>query len=263
MSQDEPVDIHEGAETKSAPPAPSLSEWDLYINHPPPEPLTMEARGDDGPVDAPAESVTAPEFPPDDDLLFLPSDGEILKPVDQKLENIGKQLGELRKEFQYKIKNDAQKDRIIDSLHQELQLYKSNHLKKYLLPTIMDIIQFIDGLRKLIQYLTSDRPEESDAQKNMKLIKLLKSVPSDLEDICLKQGILPFKCSESAFNPSRQRILKKIVMEDAEKDKTVAESLRPGYLWDGEVIRPELVSVYIYKAPESGIETGNADDETA
>lgn len=263
MSQDEPVEFGAGSEAKNVPPASSVTEWDHYINHPPPEPLSMEAGFEDAPADAAPETLTGPGPPQDDDFLFLPSSEKILKPVDLKLEDIGKQLAELRKEFQYKIKNDAQKDKVIDSLHRELQLYKSNHLKKYLLPTIMDVIQFIDGLRKLIQYLTFDRPEESDSQKNMKLIKLLKSIPSDLEDICSKQGILPFKCSDTTFNPSRQRILKKIFMKDAEKDKTVAESLRPGYLWDGEVIRPELVSLYIYKAPEGGIETGNADDETA
>ena len=88
----------------------------------------------------------------------------------------------------------------------------------------MDIIQFIDGVRKLIQYLTLDRPDESESQRIMKLTKVLKSIPSDLEDICSKQGISPFKCSETAFNPGRQRILRKIFMATAEQDKTVAEA---------------------------------------
>ena len=215
--------------------------------------------GDDA-ADAIPDTMVEAELQYDADAFLLASEADIIKPVDLKLDGIGKQLAELRKDFQFKIKNDAQKDKVIDSLHQELQLYKSNHLKKYLLPTIMDIIQFIDGLRKLIKYLAIDRPEENDSQRILKLTKLLKSIPSDLEDICSKQGISPFKCSEAAFNPGRQRILKKIFMEDAEKDKTVAESLRPGYVWDGEVIRPELVSVYLYKVPEDGIETGNADE---
>lgn len=263
MSQDDPVEVNEKSELKNVPPTQPVTEWDRYINHPPAEPLSVQPSSDNSSADVLPETIITAELQQDEDYLFLPSSQEIIKPIDRKLDSIGKQLAELRKEFQYKIKNDAQKDRIIDNLHQELQLYKSNHLKKYLLPIIMDIIQFIDGLRKLIQYLALDRSDGNDAQKSIKLFKLLKSIPSDLEDICSKQGISPFKCNERFFDPSRQRILKTISMENPEKDKTVAESLRPGYVWDGELIRPELVSVYIYKVPEDGIEMGNADDETA
>ena len=254
------METSDGPEAENTPPGRSITEWDHYINNPPSEPL---AAGD-GIVDTQADAMPATMIddghPYDGDALLLASEADIMKPVHLKLDGIGKQLAELRKEFQFKIKNDAQKDKVINSLHQELQLYKSNHLKKYILPTIMDIIQFIDGVRKLIQYLTLDRPDESESQRIMKLTKVLKSIPSDLEDICSKQGISPFKCSETAFNPGRQRILRKIFMATAEQDKTVAESLRPGYVWDGEVIRPELVSVYIYKAPEDGIETRNTDE---
>lgn len=263
MGQDEHLEISEKPDqTPTSPDTDnSPTEWDQYLNVPPSEDLSVGDETDDTPADgAEKNPIESDGRYTDGDILVMASDADVIAPIDLKLDGISKQLSDLHKEFQIKIKNDAHKDKVIDNLHQELQQYKNNHLKKYLLPTIMDIIQFIDGLRKLIKYLTLQRPEESDPQIQMKLTKLLKSIPSDLEDICFRQGISPFKCSDKAFNPGRQRILKKIQTEDIEKDKTVAESLRPGYVWDGEVIRPEVVSVYIFKAPEAEIETGNADE---
>lgn len=261
MGQDEHLEISEKPDQTPTPSENSHTEWDQYINDPPSEELSASDETGDAPPDGAEENpIEADGRDTDGDILVMASDADVITPIDLKLDDISKQLSDLRKDFRIKIKNDAHKDKVIDNLHQELQQYKNNHLKKYLLPTIMDIIQFIDGLRKLIKYLTLHRPEESDPQMQIKLTKLLKSIPSDLEDICCRQGISPFKCSEKAFNPGRQRILKKIQTEEIEKDKTVAESLRPGYVWDGEVIRPEVVSVYIYKAPEVEIETGNADE---
>ena len=261
MSQDEPLEINQKLEREAAPPQKSPTEWDQYINNPPSQSPSGGDETGDRSLDVTGEDpITVDTAYTDGDILVMTSDADTLAPIETKLDGISKQLAELRREFQVKIKNDAHKDRVIDNLHQELQQYKNNHLKRYLLPTIMDIIQFIDGLRKLIKYLTVQGPEENGPEKLMKLKKLLISIPSDLEDICCRQGISPFKCSERAFNPGRQRILKKIHTEDKEKDKTVAESLRPGYVWDGEVIRPEVVSVYIFKEQKVEIETRNADE---
>jgi molecular chaperone GrpE (heat shock protein) len=258
MGQDDPVEPPRNSEKETAPPEESPTEWDQYINDPP-----SERSPEDGtaiPGETEGIMMSAEENYTDGDMLLVAPEADLMAPIDTKLDKISHQLEQLRKDFQFKIRNDSQKDKVIDSLHQELQQYKSNHLKKYLLPTIMDIIQFIDGLRKLIAYLTLQRPEEKESQQLAKLTKLLKSIPSDLEDICSRQGISPFRCSSSAFNPSRQRILKKLQTPDKNKDKTVAESLRPGYVWDGEVIRPEVVSIYIHKAPEDEREAKKSDE---
>jgi molecular chaperone GrpE len=258
MGQDDPVEIPESSEPEAAPPEKSPTEWDLYLNDPPTESPAEEIGVTSAGVEGPP--IEADSRHTGGDMLLMDPDADLMAPIDTKLDEISSQLAKLRKDFQFKIRNDAQKDKVIDNLHQELQQYKSNHLKKYLLPTIMDIIQFVDGLRKLIKYMTLHRPEEDDSQQLAKLTKLLKSIPSDLEDICSRQGISPFRCSSSAFNPGRQRILKKLPTADEEKDKTVAESLRPGYVWDGEVIRPEVVSVYIYQAPTDEREAENSDE---
>lgn len=169
--------------------------------------------------------------------------GQPLPYIDKKLDEIQEQMTHLENEFQSKLKYDSHKEKMIDKLHKELQEYKSDILKKYLRSIVMDIIQMIDNIRKLTHHYGMQVPSESDPEK---LLKLLESIPSDLEDLFYRQGVTPFTCGGKTFDAGRQRILRTYDTSDKSKDKTVAESLRPGYEWEGKVIRPEMIAVYVY-----------------
>ena len=175
-----------------------------------------------------------------------PSSEEIIDPLFLKLEEVQNQLQKLGADFQSKLKYDAHKNRLIDDLHQELQAHKDDLVKRFLRSMMMDLIQFIDSLRKLTEFYAAQDPNRVDPEK---LIDLLKNIPSDLEDICARQGVMPFSCEGGAFDPTRQRVLKQVDTTDSSRDKRVADRLRPGYEWDGQVIRPEMVAVYTCKAP--------------
>ncbi|OQX23817.1 MAG: nucleotide exchange factor GrpE [Desulfobacteraceae bacterium IS3] len=177
----------------------------------------------------------------------LPSAQPADHSLNLKLSEIQEQVTALYQEFQSKLKYDAHKDRMIDKLHKELQEYKGDILKKYLRAIIMDIIQTIDNIRKLTSHYRSQAPSEQDPAK---LLSLLESVPSDMEDLFYRQGINTFTCDKTIFDPARQRILKTIETSDMSKDKTVAEHSRPGYEWEGQIIRPEMVAVYICKTAD-------------
>ncbi len=75
-----------------------------------------------------------------------------------------------------------------------------------------------------------------------------------MEDIFYRQGVNSYICDTHMFDATRQKILKTIETSDKSKDKTIAESLRSGYEWEGKIIRPEMVAVYIYKK-EASLET--------
>lgn len=175
-----------------------------------------------------------------------PVSGESLE---MGLERIENQMAQLRAEFEGKLKYDAHKNAIIDKLHQDLQEYKSDFLKKYLQSIIMDIIQIIDNIRKLVDHYEQQEVPNIDPRK---ILDILKGIPSDLEDLFFRQGVKPYTCDGDGFDPSRQRVLKTLTTRDQEKDKTVAESLRPGYEWEGQVIRPEMVAAYVYKDQSQG-----------
>jgi molecular chaperone GrpE (heat shock protein) len=161
-----------------------------------------------------------------------------------RLDGLQAGMDHLVGEFQAKLKYDAHKERIIDTLHQELQEYKNDIVKKHLMSVLMDVIKVIDDIRKWLRHY---RSLDSEVRDPVKIFKFLETIPSDLEDIFYWQGVKSFICPGDGFDPTRQRAAKKVATADPEKDKRVAESLRCGYEWEGKVIRPEMVAVYDFK----------------
>jgi molecular chaperone GrpE (heat shock protein) len=161
-----------------------------------------------------------------------------------RLDGIERQLESLHQEFQDKLKYDAHKEKMIDNLYQELQDYKNDLVKKHLNSLIMDIIKIIDDIRKLTRHYRSKGLTDEDPPK---LLEMLEDIPSDLENLLSWQGVMPFTCDEIAFDPKRQKVMRGIETFDKSEDRTVAESVRPGYEWDGKVIRHEMVDVYKFK----------------
>ncbi len=215
--------------------------WDQLVNEPP----STESI-DEEPILTLSSQI--PEDQPDSgDDIIIPEEEGIIDPVFLKLDEIEGQINELRKDFNLKIKIDEQKNKIIDSMHNELQAYKDDILKKYLTPLIIDLIQFIDNMKRVNKFYNIKNPCGSDPEK---LLGLIESIPFDIEDICARQGVTPYNCEGNIFDPIRQMVSKRIETADKTKDKTIAERLRPGYEWDGKVIRREIVAVYTYKEPE-------------
>lgn len=253
----------------------SDTEWDRYINDSETEepdgipedsisPDTFSGEPEDTTAaDHLTIPVTVPEDDPEDEpeddpfpISMIPED-DLMDATPLKLDEILSEIQELKKDFGEKIKNDARKDKIIDELHKELQSYKNDFLKKYLELIMMDIIQFIDSMRKLAAFYKEQDPAAIDS---MKLLGILKDIPSDLEDLCARQGVNAFHCPEENFNPTRQRVLRRVETYRKEKEKMIADRIHPGYEWDGKIIRPELVTVYAYKSPTPETEVRNSDE---
>lgn len=161
-----------------------------------------------------------------------------------KLDGIEHQLESLHQEFQDKLKYDAHKEKMIDNLYQELQEYKNDLVKKHMASVVTDIIKIIDDIRKLTYHYRAKDPTAEDLPK---LLDMIEDIPADLENLLSWQGINPFTCDDGVFDPRRQRVMRGIDTPDKSEDRTVAESIRPGYEWDGVVIRHEMVDVFKYK----------------
>ena len=199
-----------------------------------PEETSGEAQQTDShPGDAPDKDGQGRETPQQDH----PAD------ILNEIRNISRRIEELTAHFEGKIKYDAHKNRIIDDLHLQLQDFRDGIIKKHLLSIITDIIKIIDDTRKFKSHYTHAAPTENTADL---MLDFMDQIISDMEDLFTFQGVYPFTCAEDTFDSHRQRIIKKIDTDHPEKNRLVAESLRPGYEWEGKVIRPEMVAVYIY-----------------
>jgi len=177
--------------------------------------------------------------------ISLTGDGEgarALEDMAAQLHGLSEQLDGLRSEFQEKIKENRFREETIERLHKELQVHREGIVKKHLHSVVVDVIKLIDDLRRLVGHY---RSKELTADDLPKLLDILSDIPRDLEDLFLWQGVSSFVEEGNRFDPSRQRITRKIVTDDPSLDKTIAERVLPGYEWDGKVIRPELVAVYV------------------
>ncbi len=189
---------------------------------------------DDQPTDSP-DSIE-PESPIEDEVLSIPG------PLDE----IKLKLDDLASDFESKIKYDEHKNKIIDDLHHALQEYREGLIKKYLHRIVIDVIKIVDDMRKFAShYNNQPHSEETD-----KFLQYIKNITSDMEDLFSWEGVVPFTCEGDEFDPTRQRIVDKVETDDPAKDKTIAHRLRPGYEWDGKVIRPEMISAFIYPKKE-------------
>lgn len=220
-------------------------------------PSVIDSENDEG-SDPPENEETEPENEPVsteasasvlDDDAFTISNVETAEPedvlgvIDGRLDAVENMLSRLSQDFEGKLKYDIHKEKIIDKLHQELQEYKQDLMKKLVLSFVLDVIKLADDIRKWISHFKALDPSQRDP---IKLFRYLEAIPGDLEDIFHWQGVKPFSTSEGGFDPARQRALKKIPTDNPDLDKSIARSIRPGYEWEGKVIRQEMVAVYIY-----------------
>ncbi len=171
---------------------------------------------------------------------------------------IKRQIDNLFHAFESKLKYDQHKEKIIDDLHHALQDYRQGLIKKYLQRVFTDIIKIVDDIKKCTLHY-QNHPDHNEVSQ--KLLSYIECIASDLEDLFSLEGVVPFTCEGNDLDPARQRVVKKIETEDPEKDKKIAEHLRSGYEWDGRVIRPEMVSVYVKKAPDTGINTSTEEEK--
>jgi molecular chaperone GrpE (heat shock protein) len=217
------------------------------------EPDTLDGVPDD--QETPEENLASDELP-EMGTTDAPSEPQSFD-LKHNLADIQSQLAQLKAEFAGKIKYDEHKDEIIDKLHQELQEYKQDIVKKHILSIVLDVVKVADDIRKWIAYFRSLDVSQRDP---VKLFRYLEAIPSDLEDIFYWQGVKPYTNREGIFDPAKQRTIKKITTDDPSKDKTIAKSLRPGYEWEGKVIRQEMVAVYVYEDMQESVNTGNIDE---
>lgn len=155
----------------------------------------------------------AEKFENDDNILL----------IKDNIVDIRDYLGRLEREFQSKLQYDKHKEKIIDTLHRELQDYKNDVIKKTIQQVIMDIIHTVEDMKKLINHYQAEQPVNLDP---IKLLKLMSEFPSDLEDLLYKQRVEPFCCNETDFNPSCQKAVRTLKTNEKSKDKKVARSIR-------------------------------------
>lgn len=159
------------------------------------------------------------------------------------------ELQSLRREFQTKFLYDDAKQRQLDAMHVELQEHRLGMHYQLLRPVFTDLIALLDDMASVSARLAREQGESGLPSH----ADYLDTFREQIEETLQRNAVEQYSSPDTAFNRERQRAIGVVETDDPALDKCIAESLRPGYLYDGRiVVRAEQVKTYRYTQPADG-----------
>ncbi len=123
------------------------------------------------------------------------------------------------------LTNDLQRTRAdFENFRKQVEAQKENERKVTRLATVYKVLPLLDDLDRAIGAYAELKPLEKSLSKTLGELKLAK--------IASENGV--------EFNPDLHDAV--MVEGDGEKE-VIAETLRPGYFYENEVLRPAMVKV--------------------
>ena len=152
-------------------------------------------------------------------------------------------LDALQSSFDSKFKYDLYKEKVIDSLHRELQVYRDDLAFKFLRPILLDLITAYDDLDSILRHV---RSQQVCCESEGLLRRNVETFLPVIEDILYRNGVEVFSEDSTGLSAQRQRSIKIIETNVREQDRMIAERIRKGFSYGGKTLRPELVATYKY-----------------
>lgn len=150
-------------------------------------------------------------------------------------------LDELTKLFERKILVSDSQDKIIASMHKELEEYKNDLYFNMIKPILEDIINTRDSILRI---------SRTNIDKGLTEIpiKTLSDYSFDLEEILMKNGVEVFARSEGdEFSPQEAQLVEKVYTNDENLNHKIAKVLSDGYKYNDRILSRQRVNVYFYK----------------
>jgi molecular chaperone GrpE (heat shock protein) len=155
--------------------------------------------------------------------------------------------------FERKIAFDAVKEKQIDRLHDELQLYKSDLLQKATRPLLSVLIKLHGDVIRLITGIKQQDPAKLTVER---VVDLFESFRDEIEDLLSDQGIHAFRdTADDRFDVRRQSSVGTEETSDEGKVGRIADRIRPGFEQGATLIEKERVKVYVAARPKPTSET--------
>lgn len=191
--------------------------------------------------DVPGQEEKEPEI---DQAPADTEPGEILR----QLHTIEQAIAELQETFQDKLVVDQHKNRLFDEMHRELNRYQNGMMDKILETMALDVIQLTDDVKKYVHLYERLEPTEENYRK---LLRILKGLSQDLDDVLYRQSIEAYKVDGHEVDVRRQKIVQTVETNEEAKNNRIAYRMADGYEMNGKVIRPERIKIFKYVQPEA------------
>lgn len=164
----------------------------------------------------------------------------------EKLDAVQQALATLQQTFDDKIAEDTHKNGLFDNMHRELVRYQNGALDKIVDTIALDIIQLVDTTKGHVRVYDKKEPTEENYKK---LLRIVKGIAEDLEDILYRQNIESYRVPGHEVDTRRQKIIQTVPTDDKSKDNLIAVRAADGYEKGDKVLRPERIKIFKYEAP--------------
>ena len=195
------------------------------------EQLSMDEKN---PVQNDVEEAKVPATP-------ISSEKELL----EKLDALQQAMAGLQQSFDDKIAEDTHKNGLFDNMHRELIRYQNGALEKIVDTVALDIIQLVDTTKGHVRVYEK---KEANEENYKKLLRIVKGIAEDLEDILYRQNIESYRVPGHEVDVRRQKIIQTVPTDDKSKDNLVAVRAADGYEKGDKVLRPERIKIFKYEA---------------
>ncbi|MEK9148792.1 MAG: nucleotide exchange factor GrpE [Candidatus Desantisbacteria bacterium] len=153
-------------------------------------------------------------------------------------------LQEIKATIERKIAYDETKEKMFNTLYEQLKGYQGEFLDAFKKPIIKSLVTLYDDTIKVEKVIN----EESCGEKVKSGINALKV---ELLEILENMEVMPFCEHPDVLNYKLQKTIKTVETIDPAEDKRVVEVLREGFLWKGNILRPEDVVIKKYAGQQN------------
>jgi molecular chaperone GrpE len=173
-----------------------------------------------------------------------PSEASLRQEHGEDIRALLAEMEDLRRDFETKVQYDESKERLIQSLHRELQEYREGLHFRILKPICIDLIALYDDLGKFSEHISQE-----GSQLSHYLARQLLLYQETIEEILRRNDVDVFISEEPVFLPTRQRVLQVIPVDNLALDRYIARRVRKGFESGNRLLRPEIVEIYKYSPP--------------
>jgi len=163
-----------------------------------------------------------PQQPTEEDLI-------------QECENLRQEAAELKDKF---MRTAAE----MENIRRRAEREKVDVIKYALESVFRDFLPALDSLEQALPEQDANAPKSDDDAPKASYYEGMMMVKKQLLDVFRKHGLEPIHATGEPFNPNFHQAIQRIETNEVETD-TVAQEYAKGYLLNGRLLRPAMVSV--------------------
>ncbi|MDE5877249.1 MAG: nucleotide exchange factor GrpE [Muribaculaceae bacterium] len=164
-----------------------------------------------------------------------------IESLEKKIDSLAAAVETLSSGLEENFKYATQKEELFDKMYSEMAKYKDDLYAKLLKPFVLETISILDDYRRTLERIDKLTPEQ--------LHKALRNIPADLENLLENNGVDVLISEEEnpVFDRKLHQVIRTVETDNPKLDGKVAKKIRPGYAWNGTILRQEKVELYKLK----------------